>query len=108
MAAANTRDGGVIVIGKAESEGKFELVGLTPAQACSFDTTKIANWVNSRCIPPVTVTACRVSCDGKDFVVVWDQRYIDAPVVRFYDDDVDSTGRGAIPPHALSIRPPGD
>src|SRR5262245_44325186 len=51
LAFANSRDGGVIVIGKDEAAGKFVLTGLTTDQAESFETTKVATWVNNRCAP---------------------------------------------------------
>src|SRR5688572_761700 len=39
-AFANSRDGGVLVIGKAEMpDGSYALQGVTPEQAASFDTT---------------------------------------------------------------------
>lgn len=39
---ANSRDGGVIVIGKSEaSDGSFSYDGLMSDQAASFDTTKV-------------------------------------------------------------------
>ncbi len=47
LALANCRDGGVLVIGKSESNGKFTYDGLTPDQDASFDTTKVAKWVNN-------------------------------------------------------------
>ena len=38
MAFANSRDGGVIVIGKAEKDdNQFELTGVTPEQAATFE-----------------------------------------------------------------------
>src|SRR5205807_6185147 len=55
---ANSRDGGVIVIGRSEAgDGSFSYDGLSPEQAASFDTTKVGQWVNSRFAPPVRL-AC--------------------------------------------------
>ena len=41
-AFANSSNGGIIVIGKKEEDGRFDLVGLTEEQAATFDTTKVA------------------------------------------------------------------
>lgn len=66
LAFANSRDGGVIVIGKSETAGSgFSLDGLTNEQAASFDTTKVAAWVNSRAAPPVRLV-CQGSARVKD------------------------------------------
>src|SRR5438270_12075897 len=47
LALANSRDGGVIVIGKDEpADGRFVLTGLTEAQASSFDTTRVCGASN--------------------------------------------------------------
>jgi hypothetical protein len=52
LALANCRDGGVIVVGKQESQpGKFVLAGLSELQAASFETTKVATWVYNHCSP---------------------------------------------------------
>jgi hypothetical protein len=60
LALANSRDGGVIVIGKSEPEdGKFVLSGLTEPEASSFDTTKVATWVNNHCSPTVSLVCHR-------------------------------------------------
>ncbi len=54
---ANSPDGGVIVIGKEESaSGEFIRVGVNETQADSFETTKLATWVNNHCDPPVGQT----------------------------------------------------
>src|SRR5205807_4719918 len=56
IALANSRDGGVIVVGKLESQpGNFVLTGLSEPQATSFETTKVATWVNNHSSPPVNL-----------------------------------------------------
>lgn len=82
LALANSRDGGVIVIGKDEPEdGKFLLTGLTEAQASSFDTTKVATWVNNHCQPPVSLVCHRHEHQGRLFVVVALTEFHDVPVI---------------------------
>lgn len=82
LALANYRDGGVIVIGKDEPEdGKFVLTGLTEAQAASFDTTKVATWVNNHCSPPVNLVCHRQEYQGRLFVVVAVTEFHDVPVI---------------------------
>ncbi|HUT11961.1 MAG TPA: ATP-binding protein [Thermoguttaceae bacterium] len=56
VAFANSRDGGVLVIGKEEVQsGKFETTGVSAQQAATFDTTKVATWINNRFSPPVNL-----------------------------------------------------
>jgi len=59
-AFCNSPDGGVIVVGKSETApGKFESTGLTPEEAGSFETTRVANWINSRFSPPISLVCYR-------------------------------------------------
>ncbi|WP_339684981.1 ATP-binding protein [Gimesia maris] len=82
IAFANSRDGGVIVIGKEEpSTGRFVLTGLTDAQADSFDTTKVATWVNNHCTPPVNLVCNRVEHKGLEFIVMTVDEFSDVPVL---------------------------
>jgi len=79
---ANSRDGGVIVLGKDEvAAGKFSLSGLTPAQADSFETTRVASWVNAHCDPPVTLVCYRVQHNTKEFIVLAVAEFDDVPVI---------------------------
>jgi len=78
-AFANSRDGGAIVIGKSQKDGGFEYEGVTKEQAESFDTTRVANWVNSRFNPAVNLTCHKVEVDGKDFVVIVISEFSDIP-----------------------------
>src|SRR5437867_3600033 len=60
LALANSRDGGVIVVGKEEPQpGKFVPTGLSEQQANSFETTKVATWVNNHCSPPINLVCYR-------------------------------------------------
>lgn len=77
---ANSRDGGVIVIGKSEaSDGSFSYDGMTPEQAASFDTTRVGQWVNSRFAPPIRLACHLAELDGKRFVVIIVQEFDDVP-----------------------------
>ena len=79
---ANSRDGGVIVIGKEEaSPGVFVLNGLTPTQASSFETTKNATWVNNHCAPPVNIVCNRVQHKSKEFIVLTVAEFDDVPII---------------------------
>jgi hypothetical protein len=79
-AFANSRDGGVIVLGKSEpAPGKFTLDGLSDAEAASYDMTKVANWVNSRFAPPIRFACHRQEHLGKVFIVITVAEFEDVP-----------------------------
>ena len=79
-AFANSRDGGVLVIGKSEiTPGQFELTGLTEKEAGSFDQTKISTWINKRFEPPIRFTCHRVEHHGKIFAVITVVEFADVP-----------------------------
>jgi Putative DNA-binding domain len=79
-AFANSRDGGVIVVGKSEADdGSFSYDGLSPEQAASFDTTKVGQWVNSRFAPPIRLACHQVEVSGGRFVVITVQEFDDVP-----------------------------
>ena len=82
VAFANSRDGGVIVIGKSEvGPGGFELAGLGEEQVSSFETTKVAAWVNSRFAPPVKLVCHLQNHEGKRFVVITVSEFDDIPIL---------------------------
>jgi hypothetical protein len=96
LALANTRDGGVIVIGKSEpTPGKFAYDGLTADQADSFEVTKVASWVNSRCAPPVKIGVYRQEYQGREFVIITVSDFDDVPVIctRTFDRSADGGKR---------------
>src|SRR5262245_2924910 len=104
LALANTRDGGAIVIGKREDSGKFFLDGLTPDQKASFDTTKVAQWVNARCAPPVTLTVYHFDRDGTSLVVITVAEFGDIPVICTKDFNDPKTSKPILREGAIYVR----
>lgn len=77
---ANSRDGGVIVIGKGETDaGCFSYEGLSPEQAATFDTTKVGQWVNARFSPPIRLTCYTTEFNTRTFIVIVIQEFDDIP-----------------------------
>ncbi len=83
MAAfANSKDGGVLVIGKSENEsGQFEFTGLTDEQATSFETTKVATWVNNRFSPRISLVCHQHDYKEKRYVIVTIEEFSDVPIL---------------------------
>ena len=82
-AFSNSRKGGYLVIGKKEEEpGKFESTGVTPEQAATFETTKVATWVNNHFSPPIGLVCYpAVEHEGKRFVVIQVFEFSDVPTM---------------------------
>jgi Schlafen, AlbA_2 len=92
-AFCNSPDGGVIVVGKSETApGKFDNTGLTPEEADSFDTTRVANWINSRFSPSIHLVCYRQEHLGKTFIIITVQEFDDIPAfcVKSFQDPKDS------------------
>lgn len=88
-AFANSRNGGFIVIGKEEPErGSFKITDLTAKVASTFETTKVANWVNSRFSPPIRLACYRVKHEEAELVVIRVHEFSDIPVIctKGYED----------------------
>lgn len=96
LALANCRDGGVIVVGKAEPQpGKFVLTGLSATEAASFETTKVATWVNNHCSPPVSLVCYRQEHQGREFVVIAVSEFHEIPVLCTKQHELPSPGKGS-------------
>ncbi len=94
-AFANSRDGGVIVIGKSENgDGSFSLVGISAEQASAFDTTKIGQWVNARFSQPIRQTCHQAEYDGRRFVLIVVEEFNDIP--SLYIKSFQATGKANI------------
>src|ERR1043165_9987744 len=94
LALANCRDGGVIVIGKAEAQpGKFVLSGLSDPEASSFETTKVATWVNNHCSPPVNLVCYRQDHQSRPFIVITVSEFHDVPVICTKQFELSAPGK---------------
>ena len=79
---ANSKDGGVLVIGKSEiGPGTFEFTGLTDEQADSFETTKVARWVNIRFSPAIDIICHQHEYESKRYVVITIGEFADIPIL---------------------------
>ena len=85
-AFANSRGGGILVIGKSElSDGTFDFTGLSQDQAKSFETTKVSAFVNSRFGPAIRLSCCPISREGKFFVVIRIAEFDEIPAMCLKD-----------------------
>lgn len=82
VAFANSRDGGLVILGKRESTpGEFEFVGVSEEEAGSFDTTKVATWINNRFSPPIRLVCHRHEYEGRTFIIIAIEEFEDVPAI---------------------------
>jgi len=81
IAMANTRDGGTLIVGVSEDResGMWQLTGITPEQARTFDITKVHDFVKGCASPPVKLSIDVVDHEGKLFVVIQIPEFEDQP-----------------------------
>lgn len=81
-AFANSNSGGWLVIGKSQTEsGEFALGNLSEEQAASFETTKVAQWVNNHFAPEIQLECRPVRHEGRLFIVIQINEFDDVPVI---------------------------
>ncbi len=78
IAIANT-EGGYIVIGVAEKDEGFELVGVSAEQAGTYESTALCQFLQRYADPPINVQIKKTSHEGKNFVVLEIPRFKDTP-----------------------------
>ena len=78
LAFANT-EGGYIVIGVSEADQGFELTGVTPEQAVTFESTALCQFVQNYSDPPINVRVQKVVHQQKNFVILEIPRFSDTP-----------------------------
>jgi hypothetical protein len=78
MGMANT-EGGFIVIGVSELQHGFSLVGLTPEQANSFESSVICRFIQNYVDPPINVRVQKVLHKDRVFVVLEVPKFTDTP-----------------------------
>ncbi len=79
LAFANTRDGGVILVGINDKTGVFE--GLSDEQYPSFDQTKFNEFVHKYVDPRHTSFLHKKSIDGKKIVAIEVPEFGDVPIL---------------------------
>jgi hypothetical protein len=87
-AFSNSEGGGVLVIGKSETDdGQFDLsTGCDEEQRLSFETTKVATWVNNYFSPDISLVVCPFKYQNETnttkavwFVVIVIDEFADIP-----------------------------
>jgi predicted HTH transcriptional regulator len=82
LGMANHEGGGWIVIGiEEEPDGTFDLVGVPEANLAGWNHDDVSAMINGCAQPHIAVETSHVQTDGRGFVVVRLQEFIDVPVI---------------------------
>lgn len=81
MGMANKRDGGTIVIGVAEKQGRFVPEGMLNEHVATYDPDEVQAYINRFADPYVRIELHRVTRNGKKFVAVVVHEFDEIPVV---------------------------
>jgi predicted HTH transcriptional regulator len=76
LGMANIEDGGVIVVGVNEVDGRFLQVGLNPDQVRSYRDDDVRAFINARADPHVRVDVHRETVDDRSFLVIAVQEFV--------------------------------
>ncbi|MBK7923785.1 MAG: putative DNA binding domain-containing protein [Gemmatimonadetes bacterium] len=80
LAMANRRDGGVVVVGVGETDGRFEPVGLTADELQTWKSDHVLDGLAEYADPSVDVRCSPVELDGRTFLVIEVSEFEDLPV----------------------------
>ena len=96
LAMSNLRDGGILVVGVAESGTTWKPTGISAAHLKTYDPDEIADVINKYASPAIEVTIALVRIDGKDFLVFEFEEFAEYPVICQRANDDEGLRRGAM------------
>jgi predicted HTH transcriptional regulator len=106
MAMTNLRDGGIIVIGVSERNGRWELPGITAADLNTYDVDDLIDFVNKYASPPLSLEIVRIMHRNElEFLAIQVREFEETPCVcrRNGSTEQSETFRQG----DIYIRPPG-
>lgn len=90
LALSNIQDGGFLIVGVAETKGRFESIGLTPEHEATYEPDKVTEYVNRFADPNIPLRVQFVEFSGKRFLAIQVPEFLDVPVIckRSYDKEL--------------------
>lgn len=107
LAMSNQRDGGIIIIGVEESEGRWNLTGMQPEQLSTYDPDAILDQVNLYAAPEITLDiVIHKDEDKKQYLIIQVNEFVEQPIVCKKDGN-DRKGNMIFKVGAVYVRPIG-
>jgi len=107
LAMSNQRDGGIIIIGVDENEGRWDLTGMRQEQISTYDPDAILGQVNLFASPPITLDiVIHKGEEEKEYLIVHIDEFVEQPIVCKKDKH-DSNDNMIFREGAVYIRPIG-
>lgn len=78
LGMANTRNGGIIVIGVSNS---LEPLGLTAEQSATWNQDHLSDAVRNHAEPPINFSVETSKIDGKNFVTIRIEEFAETPII---------------------------
>lgn len=98
LAMANLRDGGIIIIGVSERDGKWTLEGVQQEHLKTYREDEINDFVNRFASPPLRLELVLVTHNGTQVLTIKVPEFERSPVIckRNGDDNIHKLREGAI------------
>ena len=82
LGMGNLRDGGMILVGVAETSGSWRLTGVDPTHLASYDPDKVAAHINAYASPHIDADVVLVTHrDGLKYLAISIREFRDTPIV---------------------------
>jgi len=106
FAMANTRNGGAIIVGVDEIDGRFQNNGVETAHLALFKADELKDLVG-RCASSVVAFSSKIiDLDGKTYILIQVTEFEEFPVICSCDQNKPAQLNGK--PHTVSVFRPGD
>ena len=104
LGLGNLRDGGLVIVGVSEDQGRWVLSGISDAHLATYDPDIIINQVNAHISPHLDLDIVVVTHrDGKRYLTLYGREFGDAPLVCKKNGPQNS----GIVEGRVYVRPPG-
>jgi predicted HTH transcriptional regulator len=77
--AMSNSEGGYLVIGVAEKEGKFQNAGLSAEELHSYDTSRVNRFLQNYVDPPINCLVVKEQIDEQTFIVIEVPGFMETP-----------------------------
>jgi hypothetical protein len=78
---SDLRDGGILIVGVSQRDGRWERTGITNEHLRSFGPDNIASHLSAFISPHISLDVVIVSHEGKEYLAIYIREFDDTPLV---------------------------